>query len=142
MAGQPPDVGHRSVKLPWETTAGPEPTAMASPSPTRPARPTATPTPALSECIAIRWSASTAAAPLGQILVDVDASNRCGRDLDAMAVWFLVEGFRGGALVQSVRGHLFDPLRDGDEGHATIVLPGSLDWYDRVEVRVLDPVEP
>jgi hypothetical protein len=133
--------GHRSVVLPWEGATPAEPTETPTAVPTFPVRPPATPTPRPSECVVVRWSASTMAAPLGQILVDIEASNRCGRDLEGIAVWFLVEGYRNGALVQSVRGHLFDPLRDGDDGHATIALPGSVDWYDRIEVRVLDPAD-
>jgi hypothetical protein len=73
---------------------------------------------------------------IGHVMVEVHAENRCGRDLDAMEVWFEVAGYRHGELIQTARGHLFDPLwRDG-EGKAMIGLPGSADWYDRVDVRV------
>jgi hypothetical protein len=135
-APTPAVLEHRSLVVPWES-APPAETATASDTPTPPRAPTPTPRP--SQCVAIRWSASTEGVRLGGILVDIDATNRCGRDLDGMSVWFLVAGYRQGALVQSVRGHLFDPLRNGGDGHATIVLPGSLDWYDHLEMTVLDP---
>jgi hypothetical protein len=132
-------VEHRSVVVPWNVAAA---TAAVNPTTAPTPYPSPTPTARPSECVEVRWSASTIGARFGEILVDVDAANRCGRDLDAMTVWFQVAGYRQGALVQSVRGHLFDPLRSGDDGHATIVLPGSLDWYDRVDVTVLDPYDP
>jgi hypothetical protein len=73
------------------------------------------------------------------VLVDIRATNRCGRDLAALDVWFRVAGFRAGQLVQAVRGHPFDPLPRDGEAEVHIVLPGSLDWYDEVDVRVLAP---
>ena len=74
---------------------------------------------------------------LGRILVDLQLENHCGRDLAPLEVWFWVAGFRHGQLVQAVRGHPFDPIpRDGEED-VHIALPGSIDWYDRIEVRVL-----
>lgn len=75
---------------------------------------------------------------LGQILVDVRLENNCGRDLAPLEVWIWAGGYREGALVQSVRGHPFDPIPSDGEGRVSVVLPGSLDWYDRIDVSVVN----
>jgi hypothetical protein len=75
-------------------------------------------------------------------MVDVRASNHCGRDLGPLEVWFRVSGYRQGDLVQSVLGHPFDPLPRDGETEVHIVLPGSIDWYDRIEVQVTPPSSP
>ena len=124
-----------SVVVPLE----PEPT----PTWTRPPTPTPrtpTPTPLPSQCLALEWWISEGGAPLGSTLVEVEVTNRCGRDLDGMEVWFEVVGYRGGGTYQSVRGHLFDPLRAGREGATGLVLPCSTDWCDEISVRVVDPL--
>jgi hypothetical protein len=112
-------------------TAG-EPTPRLSPSPT----------PDVSQCVTAESSASMLAAAPGQVLVDIRATNHCGRDLAPLDVWFWVAGYRQGELVQSVRGHPFELIpRDGD-AEVHIGLPGSIDWYDRIEVRVISPDSP
>ena len=124
-----------SVVVPLE----PEPT----PTWTRPPTPTPrtpTPTPLPSQCLALEWWISEGGAPLGSTLVEVEVTNRCGRDLDGMEVWFEVVGYRGGGTYQSVRGHLFDELRAGREGATGLVLPCSTDWCDEISVRVVDPL--
>jgi len=125
-----------TVVLPWDAEPTPSPIP---PEPTEP--PTATPEPtappAVEQCVAIRWSAGMSPATIAQVLVEVDAVNRCGRDLDPLEVWFEIAGYRHGDLEQSVRGHLFDPLPKDGEGTATIGLPGSADWYDEIRVAVL-----
>ena len=118
--------------------------ATPSPSPTSPVEePTprrgTSPTPNVAECVTAEASATTLAAAPGQVLVDIRAVNHCGRDLAALEVWFRVAGVRGGQLVQAVRGHPFDPIPRDGEAEVHIALPGSLDWYDEVEVRVLAP---
>lgn len=82
----------------------------------------------------MKHSVSVLPGTLGRILVDVQLENRCGRDLAPLEVWFWVGGYRNGELVQSVSGHPFDPIARDGEGRASIVLPGSMDWYDRIEV--------
>jgi hypothetical protein len=74
--------------------------------------------------------------------VDIRLENRCGRDLGPLDVWLWVGGYRQGDLVQTVRGHPFDPIPRDGTGTATIVLPGSIDWYDRIEVQVIAPGAP
>ncbi len=132
----PPQVRSTTVVVPWESAPTPTPT---EPEPTEPPTPRSLPsaTPAVQECVAIRWSSDTSPASLAQLLVEIHAVNRCGRDLPALDVWFEVAGYRHGDLVQAARGHLFDPLPRDGEGKAMIVLPGSADWYDRVTVAVV-----
>lgn len=129
---------HSSFVVSWET----EPTPAPTPPPTEAApaqRPRPTPTPDVSECVAVQYSASMLAAAPGQVLVDIRAANRCGRDLGPLDVWFWVAGYRNGELVQSVRGHPFDAIPRDGEADVHIALPGSIDWYDRLEVRVIRP---
>jgi hypothetical protein len=128
---------HSTVVVPWESEPMPTPLEQ---EPTR--RPGPSPTPEASECVALRYSAGVLPGTLGQILVDIRAENRCGRDLGPLDVWFWVGGYRQGDLIQSVRGHPFDPIPQGGEGKAAIVLPGSIDWYDRIDVWVVSPGEP
>jgi hypothetical protein len=122
------------VILPWESEPTPSPTAREE-EPT--IRPEPSPTPETPECVAVSYSAGVVPGTLGGVLIDIRAENRCGRDLGPLDVWFWVGGYRNGDLVQTVRGHPFDPIQRDGEGKATIVLPGSLDWYDRIEVRVI-----
>ena len=125
-----------TVVLPWDAEPTPSPTP---PEPTEP--PTATPEPtsppAVEQCVTIRWSAGMSPATIAQVLVEIDATNRCGRDLEPLDVWFEIAGYRQGDLVQSVCGHLFDPLPKDGDGTAMIGLPGSADWYDEIRVAVL-----
>lgn len=96
----------------------------------------------MAECVTLRYSADVLPGTLGQILVDIRLENRCERDLGPLDVWFWVGGYRQGDLVQSVRGHPFDPIARGAEGRASIVLPGSIDWYDRIDVHLMGPGGP
>jgi hypothetical protein len=89
--------------------------------------------------VGLKYSVGVLPGTLGRILVDVRLENRCGRDLTPLEVWFWVGGYRHGELVQSVSGHPFDPIARDGEGKASIVLPGSIDWYDRIEVRPMPP---
>jgi hypothetical protein len=120
-----------SVTLSWR----PEPTATAVAAAPRRRQPTATP--AVPQCVAIGWASRQGT--LTNVLVDIEAENRCGRDLEPLEVWFEVSGSRQGDLVQSARGHLFDRLHRGGTGRATIALPGSADWMETIQVVVLDP---
>jgi hypothetical protein len=130
---------HSTIILSW----GKQPTPIPSPPREEPtARPGPSPTPEVAECLAVQYSASMLPSAPGQVLVDIRAENRCGRDLGPLDVWFWVGGYRQEDLVQSVRGHPFDPIPSGGDGKAVIALPGSIDWYDRIEVRVVQPGSP
>jgi hypothetical protein len=136
---EPPAERRSIVILPWESEPTPSPTAPEE-QPT--AHPGPSPTPEIPECVVVSYSAGVVPGTLNGVLIDIRAENRCGRDLGPLDVWFWVGGYHNGDLVQTVRGHPFDPIpRDGD-GKATIVLPGSIDWYDRIEVRVTAPGAP
>jgi hypothetical protein len=115
-------------------TATPWPTMPIIPTPTIPA---ATRTPSLGDCLPFRWTAIQHFSGFAQVLVEIEVTNQCGRTLDANDVWFLVSGYRDGGLVQTARGHLFDELRPRGTGLVAIGLPGSIDWYDVIEVRVI-----
>ncbi len=90
------------------------------------------------DCVVITSSEArqSRAAP-GNVLVEVHIVNRCGRDLDPLKVWLEITGIRQGDMVQSVRGHPFEQLDAGDDAEVLIGLPGSIDWYDQIAVRVL-----
>jgi hypothetical protein len=140
-APEPAVEGHTSVVVAWRR----EPTPTASPSPPSEeptARPGPSPTPEVAQCLAVRYSTSMIASAPGQVLVDIQAENRCGRDLRPLDVWFWVAGYRQGDLIQSVRGHPFDAIPKRGDGEVVIALPGSIDWYDHIEVRVVQPTRP
>lgn len=79
---------------------------------------------------------------IAQVLVEIRAANRCGRDLAPLEVWFDIGGYRNGERIQTARGHLLDPLPAGSSGKAVIALPGSADWYDRIDVAVAGLTRP
>lgn len=136
---EPPREHLSSFVVPWE----PEPTPSPTPPEEEPTpRPGPSPTPEVPECVTLTYEAGIHPGTVGGILVDVRLQNRCGRDLGPLEVWFWVGGFREGALVQSVRGHPFDAIPRNGEGKAAIVLPGSIDWYDRIEVQLIAPSGP
>ena len=128
-----------SVVVPFAQEPEPTPTWA---RPLTPMPRTPTPTPPPSQCLDLEWWVSEGAAPLGSTLIDVEVTNRCGRDLDGMQVWFEVAGYRGGGRYQSVRGHLFEELRAGRQGSTGLVLPCSTDWCDEIRVWVVDPLPP
>ncbi len=91
------------------------------------------------DCLHYTAHARQSVAAWGQILFDIELENECGRDFEPLEIWFEITGYREGAVVQSVRGHPFFQVEAGHSEHLTIGLPGSLDWYDDVEVRILPP---
>lgn len=133
---EPPVTRHMTVVVPWNAEPTPSPTEP-EPTDTPAPRPEPSATPGIAECVAIRWSAEMSPADIGQVLVEVHATNRCGRNLEPLDVWFEVAGYRNGDLIQTASGHLFDPLWRDAEGTAMIGLPGSTDWYDEIRVAVL-----
>jgi hypothetical protein len=104
------------------------------PAPTRAPRPT----PSVAQCAAISWSALQVFTPSAQVKVDIRVANRCPFDLDAGNLLVEITGWRDGGRVQSVRGVPFETIRRGRGGELSIGLPGSIDWYDRIDVVVMD----
>ncbi len=134
---EPEEAASEAVS-PWQEAAR-EPSATPTPLPTWTPRPrlTPTPTPAPAGCVDVTWSARQGTVPLGQILVDIDATNGCGRDFGPLDLWFRITGRRRGSLVQTVTAHPFETVGAGRSVSLTVGLPGSLDWYDRITVEVL-----
>ena len=124
----------------WVTSAG----QTTTPPPAewrpidQPTRPPATPTPGMSQCVHFKWTESQVMSPNAHVLVDIQAANQCGRTLGALDLWFEVTGWRDGAIVQTVRGHPFDALRQRRSANIGIGLPGSADWYDRITVKIVE----
>ena len=119
-----------STPTPWPTTWPTSP-----PPPTR--RPPS-PTPRVSECVTYRWTSVQVFRPSAHVLIEINAANRCNRDLGPLDLWFQITGWRDGGLVQTVRGHPFDSIRRRNSGIVAIGLPGSIDWYDQITVEIVD----
>jgi hypothetical protein len=96
-----------------------------------------TPTPSLADCVHFRWTATQVFTPSAQVLIEINAENRCRRSLGPDDLWFQITGWRNGGLVQTVRGHSFDTIRHRRSGVIAIGLPGSLDWYDEITVELV-----
>lgn len=96
------------------------------------------PTPSISQCAAYRYSTYQVFAPSAQVKVDIRVDNRCPYDLGPDNLLFEITGWREGAHVRSVRGTPFETIRRGWSGDLSIGLPGSIDWYDEIEVVVFD----
>ena len=114
-----------------------------SPTPTMPALvayPTRAPkpTPRISQCAEYRWSSQQVFSPSAQVKIDLRVDNRCPYDLGPGNLVFEITGWRDGGRVQSVRGIPFETIRRGRSGDLSIGLPGSMDWYDEIEVVVQD----
>jgi hypothetical protein len=123
----------------WLVAASPEITP--TPWPTAPLPPTRrppTPTPQISECVDYRWSAIQVFTPSAQVKVEITAVNRCNRDIGPLDLFFEITGWREGARVQTVRGHPFDAIRRRHSEIIVIGLPGSIDWYDKITVTIVD----
>lgn len=132
------------VELSSEWVVTDAPTVTPSPWPTfvppgtATPRPQSKPTPRTAECVTYRWSAQQVFRPSAQVLVEIEAVNRCNRDLGPLELWFDITGWRQGSSVQSVRGHPFDRIRTGGSEIVAVGLPGSIDWYDRITVEIVD----
>jgi hypothetical protein len=119
-------------------SATPSPWPDFAPPATATPRPQPRPTPRTAECVTYRWSARQVFRPSALVMVEIEAVNRCNRDLGPLELWFDITGWRLGSSVQSVRGHPFDRIRRGGSGIVAIGLPGSIDWYDRITVEIVD----
>ena len=123
----------------WLVAANPEFTP--TPWPTAPpisTRLPPTPTPRIAECVDYRWSAVQVFRPSAQVKVEISAVNGCNRDIAPLELFFEITGWREGSHVQSVRGHPFDAIRRRHSGVIVIGLPGSIDWYDRISVEIVE----
>jgi len=125
-----------AVSIP-ESTPTPWPTAWPT-SPPPPTRRPPSPTPRVSECVTYRWTSVQVFRPSAHVLIEINAANRCNHDLGPLDLWFQITGWRDGGLVQTVRGHPFDPIRRRHSGIVAIGLPGSIDWYDEISVEIVD----
>jgi hypothetical protein len=125
-----------AVSIP-ESTPTPWPAQWPT-SPPPPTRRPPSPTPRVSECVTYRWTSVQVFRPSAHVLIEINAANRCNRDLGPLDLWFQITGWRDGDLVQTVRGHPFDSIRRRQSGIVAIGLPGSLDWYDRITVEIVD----
>lgn len=114
-----------------------------SPTPTMPpirVIPTRAPrsTPTVGQCAVFSWSTLQVFTPSAQVKVDIRLRNRCPYALGPDNLLFEITGWRHGDRVQSVRGVPMEPIRRGTTGEVSIGLPGSEDWYDRIEVVIVD----
>ena len=117
-------------------TVTPTPWIPAAPPPPRRRQPS--PTPSASECISASWDAHQSLAAWGNVLVNINATNRCRRVLQPTDVWFRVTGYRDGDLIQTAQGSPFEDIYPGRSTQFGIGLPGSIDWYDEIVVEVND----
>jgi hypothetical protein len=85
-----------------------------------------------------RWGAGQSAAAWGNVLIEIEVINRCGRPIEPSELWFLVAGYRDGALVQTAQGHPFRRIFPGRSEDFSIGLPGSIDWYHEITVELRD----
>lgn len=114
----------------------PTPTMRAIAPPARRRRPT--PTPPVSQCVVVRWTAHQSLAAWGNVLVDIHAINRCGRKLEPHEIGIWIAGYRDSAVVQTASGTAFNVVYPGRSTNFAIALPGSIDWYERITVEVMD----
>ena len=118
-------------------TTTPTPWVPAAPAPPRRREPS--PTPSAASCISATYDAlQLMTPPTATVLINIRATNRCRRVLQPTDVLFRVSGFREGALVQTAQGSPFKAISPGHSADFGIGLPGSLDWYDRITVEVID----
>jgi hypothetical protein len=121
----------------WIVASSPEATATPWPTSPPPVPRVPTPTPAVADCVTYRWSTVQIFNPSAQVLTEINAVNRCNRDIAARELMFEVTGWRDGGQVQSVRALPFDPIRRNHSGIVSVGLPGSIDWYDRITVEIV-----
>jgi hypothetical protein len=87
----------------------------------------------------VRWRAYNSPVAFGEVNVEVEAANHCGRRLEPLEVWFRVTAWQGGKTIYVRDGHPFDPLDPGFPVTAVIVVPGDVSIYDRIDVEVTSP---
>ena len=114
------------------------PTPWVPAAPDLPRRREPNPTPSAASCISATYEAEQSLASWGNVMITIRATNRCRRVLQPTEVLFRVSGFRDGDLVQTAQGSPFEEIWPGRSTDFGIGLPGSLDWYDRITVEVID----
>jgi hypothetical protein len=124
----------------WVTLVAPTttPTPWAPPAPAPPRRRELTPTPSAAACISATYEAVQFLTAGATVMVNIRATNRCRRVLQPTEVLFRVSGFRDGDLVQTAQGSPFEEIYPGRSTDFGIGLPGSITWYDRLTVDVID----
>jgi len=124
----------------WVTVVAPTttPTPWVPAAPNLPRRREPSPAPSAADCISATYEAEQSLASWGNVMITIRATNRCRRVLRPTDVLFRVSGFRDGDLVQTAQGSPFEEIWPGRSTDFGIGLPGSIDWYDRIAVEVLD----
>ena len=122
----------------WVTVSTLEDTPTPWPTSPPPVRRKPTPTPRVSDCVSYRWTTLQVFRPSAQVLTEITAYNNCNRDIGPLELMFEISGWRDGGLVQSVRARPFDRIRRRHSGIISMGLPGSIDWYDRITVEIID----
>jgi hypothetical protein len=124
----------------WVTAIAPTvtPTPWVPAAPVPPRRREPSPTPSAADCISATYEAEQSLASWGNVMITIRATNRCRRVLQPTDMLFRVSGLREGALVQTAQGSPFEEIWPGRSTDFGIGLPGSIDWYDRITVEVID----
>jgi hypothetical protein len=122
----------------WFVASSPEATATPWSTSPPPASRQPTPTPAVADCVTYSWTTAQIFNRSAQVLTEINAVNRCNRDIAPRELMFEVTGWRGGGRVQSVRALPFDSIRRNHSGLVSVGLPGSLDWYDEITVEIVE----
>jgi hypothetical protein len=124
----------------WVTLLAPTttPTPWVPGAPDLPRRREPSPTPSAADCISATYEAEQSLASWGNVMITIRATNRCRRVLQPTEMLFRVSGFRDGNLVQTAQGSPFEEIYPGRSTDFGIGLPGSIDWYDRITVEVID----
>lgn len=134
----PVDLASEWVTITTTVTTSDTPTPWIPPTAAPPRRREPTATPSAAACISATYDAQQSLAAWGNVLVSIRATNRCRRVLQPTDVLFRVTGYRDGSVVQTAQGSPFEEIYPGRSTDFGIGLPGSLDWYDRITVEVLD----
>lgn len=110
----------------------PTPTPTLIPIPTR--RPAKVPEESL-QCASFRWMITPNMPGLGHNVVEIQVTNNCHRDLEPDDLWFEISGMRDGGLVHNARAKPFEGAKRRGTVTLTVDLPGSVDWYDDIQIR-------
>jgi hypothetical protein len=124
----------------WVTLVAPTttPTPWVPGAPAPPRRREPSPTPSAADCISATYEAVQFLTAGATVMVNIRATNRCRRVLQPTEVLFRVSGYRDGDLVQTAQGSPFEEIYPGRSTDFGIGLPGSITWYDRLTVEVID----
>jgi hypothetical protein len=128
--------------IPFELPELAEPTPTATPSPL----PTRTPRPrrrsAGRPCVSYRWFYSDGVPTLGQIYVEIEATNRCGRILEPGELLFVISGARAGSVEHQTPARSLEEIWPNRSGIIAASLQGTADWYDEIRVELVHAPRP